>query len=71
MIVPRHRSASQATRALSCSCSPVQQAINYASSTPRKKAVLADFVTPSSGDTTAVEKQHPYYVGPPADPYES
>ncbi|KAJ6968341.1 hypothetical protein NC653_036330 [Populus alba x Populus x berolinensis] len=45
----RYVKASQATRALSRSRSPVQQAINYASPTPRKKVVLADFVTPSSG----------------------
>lgn len=53
--VTRHGSASRATRALSRSRSPVQQAINSASpvstprKTPRKKAVLADFVTPLSG----------------------
>uniref|UniRef100_A0A2K1Y9R9 DUF4283 domain-containing protein n=1 Tax=Populus trichocarpa TaxID=3694 RepID=A0A2K1Y9R9_POPTR len=50
--VPRHGSASRATRALSRSRLPVQQDITSASpifTTPRKKAVLADFASPSSG----------------------
>lgn len=47
--VPRHGLASQTTRALTRSRSPVQQVINSASPMPRKKAVLVDFVSPSSG----------------------
>ncbi|KAL3585999.1 hypothetical protein D5086_012866 [Populus alba] len=47
--VPCHGSTSRATRALSRSRLPIQHAINFTSSTPRKKVVLADFVNPSSG----------------------
>ena len=46
---PRHGSASRAARALSRNHSPVQQVTSSRFSPPRRKVVLVDFVTPSSG----------------------
>jgi len=46
--VPCHGSASRLPRALSRSRSPIPHGVTSPSSTPRRKTVLADFVSPSS-----------------------
>ena len=45
--VPCHGSAPRLTRALSRSRSPIHHSVTSPSSTPRRKAILADFVSPS------------------------
>ncbi|KAL9384427.1 hypothetical protein Peur_021437 [Populus x canadensis] len=46
--VPCHGSASRLPRALSRSRSPIHHGVTSPSSTPRRKPILADFVSPSS-----------------------
>jgi len=56
--VPCHGSASRLPRALSRSRSPIHHSVTLPSSTPRKKAVLVDFVSPSSDVKVSAKRRN-------------
>jgi len=55
--VPCHGSALRLTRALSRSRSPIHHGVTSPSSTPRRKAVLADFVSPSGAARVSAQRK--------------
>jgi len=55
--VPCHGSAPRLTRALSRSRSPIHHGVTSLSSTPRRKAVLVDFVSPSGATRVSAQRK--------------